>query len=70
MLANNAVKNLVREGRIHQLYGVIQISRKEGMQTLNQSMVDLIIKGLINPDEAYIRSSNIDDLKSLANYWK
>jgi hypothetical protein len=33
-------------------------------------MVDLIIKGLINPDEAYIRSSNIDDLKSLANYWK
>jgi twitching motility protein PilT len=65
MLNNNAIRNTIREGRIHQLYGQIQISRKEGMQTLNQALSDLIQKGLITKEEAFKYTNMIDELRSL-----
>jgi len=65
MLSNNAIRNTIREGRIHQLYGQIQVSRKEGMQTLNQALTELMQKGMITEEEAYNRASMVDELKSL-----
>ncbi len=65
MLSNNAMRNMIREGRIHQLYGQIQVSRKEGMQTLNQALTELIKKGLITEEQAYNYTSMIEELKSL-----
>ena len=67
MLSNNAIRNTIREGRIHQLYGQIQVSRKEGMQTLNQALTELMQKGLITEEQAYNNTSMIEELKSLQN---
>ncbi len=65
MLSNNAIRNTIREGRIHQLYGQIQVFRKEGMQTLNQALAELIQKGLITEEQAYNYTNMIEELKSL-----
>jgi twitching motility protein PilT len=67
MLSNNAVRNTIREGRIHQLYGQIQVSRKEGMQTLNQALTELIQKGLITEEQAYSYTGMLEELKSMQN---
>jgi twitching motility protein PilT len=65
MLCNNAIKNTIREGRIHQIYSQIQVARKEGMQTLNQALTELIQKGLIDQELAYKYTSMIEELKAL-----
>lgn len=48
MLGNSAVRNLIREGKIHQLHNVIRTSNQEGMMTLDQSLASLYLKGIIN----------------------
>ena len=48
MLGTPAVKNLIREGKIHQLPNIIRTSNQEGMQTLDQSLVSLYLKGTIS----------------------
>jgi twitching motility protein PilT len=65
MIANMAVRNVIREGRIHQLYSIIQVSKKDGMQTFNQSMADLMLKGIITKEQAYLRTSMIEELKGI-----
>lgn len=65
MLATTAVRNIIREGRIHQLYNIIQVSRKDGMQTLNQALSDLVSRGMITREQAYLRTAMLDDLKAL-----
>lgn len=57
MLTNHAIKNLIREGNIHQIPSIMEISRKEGMITLDQSLVRLNRKGLIALPEAIRLSS-------------
>jgi twitching motility protein PilT len=65
MIANMAVRNVIREGRIHQLYSIIQVSKKDGMITFNQAMADLMVKGTITKEHAYHRTSMIEELKSI-----
>ena len=65
MLTNNAIRNLIREGKIHQLYSQIQVGSREGMQTLNQSLASLLNKGIIDEDEAYTSTTRLDELKTL-----
>lgn len=48
LIANDAIRNLVREGYISQIPNVIQTSKKHGMHTFNQSFEELLSKGLIN----------------------
>ena len=68
MLGNYAVKNLIRESKGHQLYSTIQMSRGQGMQTLDQHLVQLCKDGAITADVARSRCQNQDeferDLKS------
>jgi len=65
MIANMAVRNVIREGRIHQLYSVIQVSKKDGMQTFNQALADLMRRGTITQEQAYYCTSMIDELKGI-----
>lgn len=58
LVATPAVRSLIREGKIHQIYSVIQTSQKEGMRTMNQSLADLFNKGLISLDECTAKSSD------------
>ena len=56
LLANQAVRNLVREGKTHQLRNVMHGGRAEGMLTLETSLNERIDAGLISVDEALSRS--------------
>jgi len=54
--ATSAVRNLIREGAVQQLYSVLQTSRGEGMQTMEDSLWQLVALGLITEDQALGRS--------------
>jgi len=58
MIANSAVRNLVREGKTFQIPSMIQTGKKFGMQLLDDSIMDLLNKGWISPDEAYAKSND------------
>ena len=65
MLKNNAVENLIRENKNHQLDSVIETSLKEGMVSLDRALADLVRRGLVSVDDAFMYSKNRDYLKML-----
>jgi len=52
MIANPAIRNLIREGKTHQIPSTIQISKKDGMQSLDQSLKDLVMEDKISREDA------------------
>ncbi|NTV72641.1 MAG: type IV pilus twitching motility protein PilT [Holophaga sp.] len=68
MIPNPAIRNLIREDKIHQIYSSMQTGQlKFGMQTFNQSLSELVLKGDITQDMAMSYSSNQDELRELVN---
>ncbi len=68
MIPNPAIRNLIREDKIHQVYGMMQTGQvKYGMQTFNQSLADLVAKNEITTEMAMSYSSNHDELRELIN---
>jgi twitching motility protein PilT len=68
MVPNPAIRNLIREDKIHQIYSQMQIGQdKFGMQTMNQALAGLYLKRLISMDDAIARSSDPDELRNLIN---
>jgi twitching motility protein PilT len=65
MLASPAVRNLVREAKSHQITSMIQTSANMGMQTMDQALRDLYLRGLITYDEAMSRAMNPEELKKM-----
>ena len=66
LVPNAAIRNLIREDKVHQIYSMMQTGQdKYGMQTFNQSLATLYHKRLISLDTAIQRSSNTDELKDL-----
>ena len=66
LIPNAAIRNLIREDKIHQIYSMMQTGQdKFGMQTFNQSLATLYHKRLITAEVAMQRSSNADELKDL-----
>ncbi|MBM4466661.1 MAG: type IV pilus twitching motility protein PilT [Chloroflexi bacterium] len=63
MIATPAIRNLIREGKTYQIPNVIQTSAQYGMQTLNQALRDLCQRGLITPEEAFLKSDNPEELR-------
>ena len=63
LVPNPAIRNLIREDKIHQIYSMMQTGQtKFGMQTMNQSLFDLYSRRLISYDDAVGRSSVPDEL--------
>ncbi len=63
LVLNPAIRNLIREDKIHQIYSMMQTGQaKYGMQTMNQSLVELFRKGLISYDDALARSNLPEEL--------
>ena len=60
------VRNLIREGKNHQIYSAMQTGGKFGMQTMDAALVALVRRGRISRAEAEKRSSNPDELMRLA----
>ena len=65
LIATSAVRNLIREGKSHQLPSVQQSGAQFGMQTLDQALKTLVVKGLVAPEVAAQASSNPEDFLSL-----
>ena len=66
LIPNSAIRNLIREDKIHQIYSMMQTGQdKYGMQTFNQSLASLYHKRVITLETAMARSSNPDELKEL-----
>ncbi len=63
LVPNPAIRNLIREDKIHQIYSMMQTGQaKFGMQTMNQSLFDLYTKGHISYEEAVGRSAVPDEI--------
>jgi len=56
LLSTPAIANLIREGKTFQIPSIIQTSKKLGMNTLNDALLELVEKKLIDPDEAFMKS--------------
>jgi twitching motility protein PilT len=68
LVPNSAIRNLIREDKIHQIYSMMQTGQdKFGMQTFNQSLATLYFKKQITLEMATARSSNADELQDLIN---
>ncbi|QRK03984.1 PilT/PilU family type 4a pilus ATPase [Archangium violaceum] len=66
MVPNPAIRNLIREDKIHQVYSSMQVGQaKFGMQTFNQALAALLMRRLISQEEAFGRSSDPDELRNL-----
>lgn len=68
MVPNPAIRNLIREDKVHQIYSQMQVGQdKFGMQTMNQSLYSLYTRRLITMDDAFGRSSDPDELRQMIN---
>lgn len=69
LVPNPAIRNLIREDKVHQIYSMMQTGQgKHGMQTLNQALATLYHKRLITIEVAMQRSSNADELRELIEH--
>ncbi len=62
MIGTPAIRNLIREGKIAQMFSAIQTGQALGMQTLDQCLTDMVSKGLVSKEEARYKASNKDAL--------
>lgn len=68
MVPNPAIRNLIREDKVHQIYSQMQVGQeKYGMLTMNQSLHSLYSRRLITLDDAMGRSSDPEELKQMIN---
>src|SRR3954463_13843108 len=65
MVPTPAVRNLIREGKTHQLYSALQTGGSHGMQTMDASLVELVRAGKLTHKQAEARSSTPEELKRL-----
>jgi twitching motility protein PilT len=63
LIATPAIRNLIRDDKIHQIYGTMQAGQEKfGMQTMNQSLARLVERRVVSRDTAFATSSNRDEL--------
>lgn len=65
MIATPAIRNLIREGKTHQIPSIIQTSGEYGMQTMDQALRDLYLQGIITYEDAMARAQRPEELKKM-----
>jgi twitching motility protein PilT len=65
LLATYAIRNLIRENKMHQINSIIETSSQQGMQTLDQGLEEAAKKGIIEPEEALLRAQRPDELEKV-----
>jgi twitching motility protein PilT len=65
LMPDDAVRNLIRQAKIEQVYSVMQTSSSRGMQTMEQSLADLTLRRVVTPEVAFSRTSRPDQLQGL-----
>ncbi|MBW3648984.1 MAG: type IV pilus twitching motility protein PilT [Actinobacteria bacterium] len=66
MVATSAIRNLIREGKTHQMYSAIQAGKQHGMVTMDQSLADLVRAGRVTYEVALEHANNPGEFKQLA----
>jgi twitching motility protein PilT len=66
LLSNNAVANLIRDAKTFQLMSIMQTSKAQGMVMLNDALIDLVKRNIVEPREAYMKA--IDKISLLAAF--
>ena len=66
LIKNNAISNMIREGKSAQLYSAIQTGAGMGMQTLETALAELYKKGLVTAEDALMKSQRPEELRRLA----
>jgi twitching motility protein PilT len=65
MIPNPAIRNLIREEKVHQIYSQMQVGQsKFGMQTMSQVLVGLVQRNLISAEEAIGHATEVDEVRS------
>ena len=67
MIKNHAVENLIRENKAYQIDNVIETSLKEGMISLDKSLLDLTQRGMISPEDAFVYAKNKEYFQTMVN---
>ena len=68
MVPNPAIRNLIREDKVHQIYSQIQVGQdKYQMHTMNQSLARLFQKRLVTLEDAIGRSHDVEELRGMIN---
>jgi twitching motility protein PilT len=65
LVGTPAVRNLIREGKTHQIASVLQVGGKFGMQTLESAMIGLVTRGVVTLDEARVRVPSSEALNAM-----
>jgi twitching motility protein PilT len=63
MVGTPAIRNLIREAKVAQMYSAIQTGQNFGMQTLDQNLSDLVKRNIISNEEARTKAANKDNFK-------
>jgi len=65
LMATPAIRNLVREGKTHQIYSAMQAGAAHGMHTLDQHLADLVRRGRVTRAEALSKANSPEDFARL-----
>ena len=65
LIPDDAVRNLIRQAKVEQIYSVMQTSSGRGMQTMEQSLADLALRRVVTAEMAMSRSTRPDQLRGL-----
>jgi twitching motility protein PilT len=65
LLPDDAIRNLIRQGKVAQIYSYMQTGSRVGMQTMEQALAELVARRVVDPEEAIGRSSRRDELVAL-----
>jgi twitching motility protein PilT len=66
MVPNAAIRNLIRDDKLHQIYSQMQVGQSgSGMQTMNQALYELYSRGMISIDDAMVYSGDLDELRQM-----
>jgi len=65
LLPDDAVRNLIRQGKVEQIYSVMQTGTAKGMVTMEQSLAELIFRGVVTKEIGLARSSRPEQLMGL-----
>ena len=68
LVANHAVRSLIRESKVHQIYSVIQTGMREGMRTMNQSLLEHYATHAISLEDALSRTTEAEELERLIHH--
>jgi twitching motility protein PilT len=68
LFATGAIRNLIREGKTHQIYSSMQAGAKHGMQTMDQNLADLVKHGKVSFEDGLEKCHHVDDFKRLTGH--